>query len=236
MADPFLYESGGRTWLLFEDVPPYSSRGRIASIELREDETHSEAEIVLERDYHLSYPCVIESNGELYLMPESSEARCVELFRFRRFPSALEVAAQPIHDLALVDTTPISLDGRWYFFTTTLQPFMESLLFWSDQLEGPWKLHPASPISCSVRNSRGAGNLFWQNGRLFRPTQDCSISYGYGIQVNEIVRLTPAEFEEKQAAFVRPSWAPGLIGTHTWNQSSRYQVIDGLRMLPHEGT
>jgi hypothetical protein len=130
-----------------------------------------------------------------------------------------------------VDTTPIFLNERWYFFTTTLQPFMETLLFWSDQLEGAWNLHPCSPISSSVKNGRSAGNLFWMNGRLYRPTQDCSLRYGYAIQVNEIVRLTPTEFEERTVNRVLPVWQPGLLGTHTWNQSSRVQVIDGLRLV-----
>ncbi len=230
IADPFLYEAAGHTWLLFEDVPAGQPRARLSCMELLENGRCSDREVVLERGYHLSYPCVIESGGELFLMPETSEANRVELYRFRRFPSDLEPVAVPIDGIGLVDTTPICLDGIWYFFTTTVQPFMESLLFWSDRLDGNWRLHPASPISCSVRNSRGAGNLFRHGGRLFRPTQDCSVRYGYAMTVNEITRLTPTEFAERQVNWVGPSWAPGLLATHTWNQSSRFQVMDAIRL------
>ena len=81
-----------------------------------------------------------------------------------------------------------------------------------------------------MRNSRSAGNLFWRNGRLYRPTQDCSVRYGYAIQVNEVTRLTPTEFEERPVNWIPPAWNPGLLGTHTWNESSRLEVLDGIRL------
>jgi hypothetical protein len=185
--------------------------------------------IILDRPYHLSYPCIVPSNGELFLIPETSEAKRVELYRFSRFPWELELVSSPIEGAALVDTTPIFLDGHWYFFTTTVEPYLESHLFSATRLEGPWKLHPANPTSGSVRSCRSAGQLFWKDGRLFRPTQDCSVRYGYAMTVNEVTRLTPHEFEERPVSYVPPSWMPGLLGTHTWNESSAFQVIDGIR-------
>ena len=235
MADPFLWEAEGRSYLLFEEVPAGSSRGRLGCMEAFEDGSCSEMKIVLQRDYHLSYPCVVPANGELFLLPETAEAGRVDLYRFSRFPWEVELVSSLAEGLALADTTPILLDGRWYFFTTTVQPFMETLLFWADRLDGAWNLHPGSPISGSVRNSRSAGNLFWRNGRLYRPTQDCSVRYGYAIQVNEITRLTPAEFEERAVNWVPPAWVPGLLGTHTWNESSRLQVLDGIRLARRAG-
>ncbi len=73
--------------------------------------------------------------------------------------------------------------------------------------------------------------MFWMDGRLYRPTQDCSVRYGYAITLNEVTRLTPDEFKERPVNHIRPSWMPGLRGTHTWNESRRLQVIDGLRMV-----
>ncbi len=234
MADPFAWATGGREYLFFEEVAAGSSKGRLACVEVFENGPCPERKIILERPYHLSYPCVAQAGGELFLLPESFEANCVDLYRFSRFPDEVEPVARLAEGIALVDTTPVLVNDRWYFFTTTAPPFMESLLFWSDRLDGAWHLHPSSPISCSVRNSRSAGNLFWKDGRLYRPTQDCSARYGYAIQVNEVVRLTPAEFEERTVNWIPPAWSPGLVGTHTWNESSRLQVIDGIRLVPRE--
>ena len=68
-----------------------------------------------------------------------------------------------------------------------------------------------------------------RGGRLLRPTQDCSVRYGYGIVLNEITRLTPCEFEEHEVDEILPEWRSGLLGTHTLNASERFEVIDGLR-------
>jgi hypothetical protein len=230
MADPFLVEVNGRTWLLFEDMPVGAPRGRLGAVEISEKGASAEMTVVMERDCHLSYPCVVPANGELFLLPESCGVRQVNLYRFTRFPDQAELVSTLLDGLGVVDTTPFFLDDHWYFFTTTVQPFMETLLFSSNRLDGPWTLHPCSPISCSVRNSRSAGHLFMRNGRLFRPTQDCSVRYGYAITVNEVTRLTPAEFSEHPVNQVLPSWAPGLLGTHTWNESSMFQVVDGIRL------
>lgn len=227
-ADPFLHEQDGKTWLLFEYIRVNEFTGRLGCVELLPDGTQGEFHPLLEREYHLSYPCVVSEGGELFLLPESADAHQVQLHRFTNFPGGLELVSLLAEGLFIVDTTPLFLDGIWYFFTTTAS-FMETLLFWSDRLDGRWRLHPSSPLSSSVKNSRSAGNLFWKDGRLFRPTQDCSVRYGYAMTVNEVLRLTPTDFEERPVTWVPPSWMPGLLGTHTWNESSQWQVVDGLR-------
>jgi hypothetical protein len=113
---------------------------------------------------------------------------------------------------------------------------METLLFSAERLEGPWNLHPKNPISTSVSSCRSAGQLFWKEGRLYRPTQDCSVRYGYAIAVYEVTRLTKDEFEERPVGRVTPSWSPGLLGNHTWNESSRFQAVDELRLVSDSGS
>ncbi|MBV8819469.1 MAG: hypothetical protein JO022_14010 [Acidobacteriaceae bacterium] len=236
MADPFLWEADGKQFLLFEEVSRGQSRGRLGCVELAADGSPSEMGIILDRPYHLSYPCVVPENGELFLLPESADSQRVDLYRFVRFPWELELVASPVTGVMLTDTTPVLIDGLWYFFSTTIEPFMETLLFTSPRLEGPWRLHPANPVSTSIKNSRSAGNLFWKNARLFRPTQDCSVCYGYAITINEVTRLTPTEFQERPVTHLLPDWMPALEGTHTWNESSRWQVIDGLRLVRESGS
>ena len=37
--------------------------------------------VVLVEDFHLSYPCVIEADGQRYMVPESHDAGGVRLYR-----------------------------------------------------------------------------------------------------------------------------------------------------------
>jgi hypothetical protein len=102
-------------------------------------------------------------------------------------------------------------------------------LFYADRLDGRWHYHPANPVSSDARRARPAGSLFYRDGRLFRPAQDCSVRYGYAIVLNEVLKLSKTEYQERAAETIQPSWRPGLLGTHTINANERYEVIDGLR-------
>jgi hypothetical protein len=232
MTDPFVVTEHEKNWMFFEDIPTRSVRGRLCCMELGNTRgCFGKPEVILESRKHLSFPCVFPHGNDYFMVPEESEDRVVQLYRATRFPYEFRLETTYATDIGLVDTVPIFLDGRWYFFTTTsgAEPFVETHLFWSDSLDGRWNLHPSSPVSSSVRNIRSAGHLFYSSGRLLRPTQDCSRRYGYGITINEILRLTPSEFEERRVDFIGPNWRFGLLGTHTLNSTHAIEVIDGIR-------
>ena len=230
MADPFVVEAAGKTWLFYEEVPAGARRGRLSCLEIgTERGQFSQPFVVMQQDYHLSYPCVFEHGGEYFMIPESAGGRTVQLYRARRFPEEWVKEGTLLEGVEVTDTTPFFDGERWYFFTTTRQPFLETFLFVSDRLDGAWRLHPASPVSSSVRSCRSAGRLFRQGGRLLRPTQDCSVRYGYAMTINEVTRLTACEFEERAVDRILPDWSSGLLGTHTLNSSGGIEVIDGLR-------
>jgi hypothetical protein len=229
MADPFLVDHEGRTFLYCEEIPPGAHKARLICAEVRDDGTLGDTSVVLETGEHLSYPCVFRHDGEYFMIPESAGAARIDLYRATHFPAEFRLETTYIDNVLAVDTTPLLLDGLWYFFTSTAEPFPQTLLFWSDRLDGKWNLHPKSPVSCSIKNCRAAGVITKVQGRLLRPAQDCSIGYGYAIVLNEILRLTPTEFEERTVDTILPDWQPGLLGTHTLNASSRFEVIDGIR-------
>ena len=49
------------------------------------------------------------------------------------------------------------------------------------------------------------------------------------MQINEVTRLSSTEFEERKVGWIGPNWRPGLLGTHTWNETPKWQVIDGIQ-------
>jgi hypothetical protein len=233
MADPFLMSDNGRDWLFFEETPPGTRKGRINCVEIpRPGHPFPKAEVILECDTHLSYPCVFRQQGEYFMIPESCASQDLRLYRATNFPHEWRLESLLLEDLPLTDTTPFFHDGRWYFFATTMPPVQQTVLLTSARLGGPLRLHPSSPVSCSWRNTRAAGHLFSKGGRLIRPAQDCLTSYGYGIQMNEVTRLSPSEYSERADDYVGPSWRRGLLGAHTLNAVADLEVIDGCRYLP----
>ena len=234
-ADPFLIEHEGRTWLFFEDCDYAADRGLIACAEVRGGEL-GQPVTALERPYHLSYPCLFRSRGELYMVPESAANGTVDLYRCTRFPDQWVFEKQLLPQLA-VDTTVWVDDDLHWFFVTLLEPrgFSTQLwLFYATAPAGEWRSHPASPLSTDVRNNRGAGAILRRDGKLFRPSQDCSRHYGFSFTLNEITVLDPERYEERPCLTVMPDWAPNLVATHTYSQSGGVEFIDGCTRMAAE--
>ena len=69
-----------------------------------------------------------------------------------------------------------------------------------------------------------------RDGDLIRPSQDCSSGYGSAVVLNRIDALTSDEYRETPIARIGPDWAPKLLGTHTYNASERFEVVDGFHL------
>ncbi len=230
-ADPFVLTWRGRTFLYVEDYLYEEARGVLSVLEWTSEGTFGPATEILNRPYHLSYPFVFEHEGEVYMIPETMEARRIELYRAVEMPGRWELVKVLQENVAAVDTTLWIENSVFYFFTNIAQPGMTAndllYLFTAESLTGEWRPHPQNPISLDVRAARGAGKLFGMGGKLIRPSQDCSVRYGYAMQMSEVEVLSPQEYRERALFRIEPDWMPGLIGTHTINSNDAVEVIDG---------
>lgn len=235
-ADPFLLEHHGQTFLFFEEVAVGSRKGRISAMEIGAPDhangLHGDPFVVLEAPYHLSYPVVFAHDSEIFLLPESAGNNAVSLYRARHFPGDWERCANLVEGMSVVDTTPFLHNSVWYFFVTTKAPGIETFLFYSDRLEGRWQYHPMNPICSDARRARGAGAIFEQHGRCIRPAQDSAERYGSAIVLNEIVRLSTTDYEERPVETIRPNWRPAMKGIHTYNSNHRFEAVDALLFEP----
>src|SRR5262249_13428675 len=120
-ADPFVVEYQGKNWLFFEDFLYVRRKGVLACAELLPDGSLSAARVVLERPYHLSYPCVFEADGALYMIPESLDNGAVDLYRCASFPDRWELVTE-IMRAATVDSTIFKRDGHYWLWTSPCEP------------------------------------------------------------------------------------------------------------------
>jgi hypothetical protein len=229
-ADPFLFEKDGRTFLFFEDFRYADNRAVISCCELGPDGTPGSPVEVLRCPFHLSYPFVFEHEGEIYMIPETKENRMVELYRATSFPTGWVSEAVLLNDVYAVDATVQEIDGRfWMFAGVSNGNFSncdELCLFFADALTGPWAPHAANPVLSDVRRSRPAGRLFYDEGRLIRPSQDCGKAYGYALLFSEVLTLSETEYEERQISRLEPGVVAGCTHTHTYNRTEQFEVVD----------
>jgi hypothetical protein len=233
-ADPFMTVKDGKTYLFFEDFRYADDRALISCCELGPDGTVGVPVEALRRPYHLSYPFLLEERGEMYMIPETRGNRTLELYRATSFPTTWIPQAVLLTDVDVVDATIQKINGKlWMFAGISNGKFStcdELGLFFADALQGPWTPHPCNPVLSDVRRARPAGALFYEEGRLIRPSQDCSKDYGYALVFSEIVTLSETEYEERPIGRMDPCLAQGHTGTHTYTRTKRFEIVD--RKLP----
>src|SRR5690606_11575144 len=94
-----------------------------------------------------------------------------------------------------------------------------------------WQAHPKNPIVSDVKRARPAGKPFLYKNDLFRPAQNCSYNYGYGITINKIEKLNETEYREVPVDFITPDWSKRYKGVHTLSWTGNLTVADGLKVI-----
>lgn len=220
-----------RYYVFIEEYLNSTRKGHISLIELdRKKGVVSGPTPVLERDYHLSYPFVFEWNNSYYMVPESAANKTVELYRSTSFPFEWQLEKVLLEDVRAKDATLAEIDGRWWMFVSIAEHAIpdELFLFYADSPLGPWTPHPRNPVKSDVRGSRPAGALFNWHDELYRPAQNSSGRYGYGMSINKITRLDTEAYREEEVSTILPNWNKNLLGTHTISMAGDLTVIDCL--------
>ncbi len=229
-ADPFLIERDGRSCLFFEDYRFSSRKGLISCCEIDSEGNCSEPRVVLERPYHLSYPFLFSWQGEIYMIPETLDNRTIEMYRASDFPYTWVHESTLMSDVEAADSTLLHHHDKWWLFTAGVLdhalPEQTLCLFSADSPWGPWSAHPKNPVVSDVCHARPAGCLYFENGQLIRPGQDCSKSYGGAVRLHRVDVLSETDYRETPLASITPDWIPGSTGIHTLNQNAKYRVID----------
>jgi hypothetical protein len=234
-ADPHITQVNKKYYIFIEEFLSARNKGHISVMELDELGNWKAPVKVLEKDYHLSYPFVFQWNNKYYMVPESLANKTIDLYECVDFPYKWNFKQHLMKNVSAVDTTLIRYSNKWWLFTAMAEnpaaaPNVELFLFFSDDLfSSEWKAHPQNPIISDVKSARPAGSLFVKNGRLFRPSQDCSKAYGYGFDLNEIIALTETEYCERKTLSVRPNWDKKILATHTFANCGNLTVLDACR-------
>jgi hypothetical protein len=234
LADPFLLNKDGINYLFVEEYFHKTGKGHLSVIETQDFEVFSSPKIVLDRPFHLSYPCVFEYQGSYYCVPEQHQSGKVVLYEIQAFPYGWVERATLLADCPGVDPTLFEHDGRWWMFLTRQDQGDESalMLYHAESPFGPWSAHPGNPVSTARYRLRPAGPLFYWRGRFIRPAQNGTQRYGGSLVLHEILTITPTEYQERYFDEIspRPYW-PTPDGLHTLVEAGSRCVIDANRVI-----
>ena len=231
-ADPFLISDNNKTYIFCEQYRMDRRKGCIGYYEFVDGVPVNKG-IIIERPYHMSYPCVFKYNDEYYMIPETGENKTVEVYKADEFPYKWTLYKVLLSGKAYVDTTVIISNNC---------PVM--VTYCSDQDGYSLEKYEISKDFSSVRltckkrypenTGRGAGAFFTRSdGSLIRPSQNCRSAYGENVIFNKVTELHN-NYDEvpigmltiNDVKFDKIIRRKNIMGLHTYTFNNNYEVID----------
>lgn len=232
-ADPMLFTWDGIEYLFCEAYDRNADYGYIAVTELDSDAPKAPRK-VLDIGNHLSYPCVFEKNGQIYMIPETTTQKNVQLYRAKNFPDEWELVTELQKGNEFADSTYFRLADQSFLLLFEQYCGNGSITRLSVQdaeevEKGMIKAYLSAQFDFSAE-SRGAGNVFLHNGKIIRPAQICQPDYGYGLNFMEVC-LDNRTYDESLICSVSPEkltfdFTKPILGIHTYALGQRYEIID----------
>jgi hypothetical protein len=231
-ADPFIFRKNNETYIFVEDYSYTQGRACIA-VGRHDNGKIVDVVPVIEEDYHLSYPFLLEHDGELFMIPESSADRSVKVYKCTRFPDKWVYFKTLFDQKGMFDSTFYFHNGLWWVFANQVSQdgasgWDELYLYYAKNLfDAEWGCHPQNPIISDCTQSRPAGAIFKSNQKIIRPSQCSSGAYGSGINFSEITELTTTTYKEVKLVSYDGIFGWNNVGFHTFNSSDNLTVADG---------
>jgi hypothetical protein len=216
VADPFMIRGH-----MFFEVLTDTDKGEIGLATGNNGLDWKYEQIVLREDFHLSYPYVFEWQDVVYMIPETLGANAVCLYQADDFPLRWSKAAKLI-DGPCADPSIVRFNNLWWLFFCPVPYRHDTLsLYFAEELTGPWRGHPNSPIIRGDKcRARPAGRILTLNDRLIRFAQDCVPRYGSRVRALDILELTTTTYVEVENA-ASPILQPG---NQEWNGGGMHHV------------
>ena len=179
--------------------------------------------------WHLSYPHVFSCGEKIYMIPESYMGSEIAIFEAVSFPDRWKKVKTLKSNYVAVDSTVFEYEGNCWLQTLQLVDGHEYLLLYVFE-NGELSKKPLC-IATDDYNKRPGGKLFRYGGKLLRPAQDCTESYGCALNFYEVTKISIDTYEEHLIAKIMPEniysdFSAVPQGIHTYNWSERFEVID----------
>jgi len=234
VADPFMLQGH----LFFEVMRSDLPVGEIGLASMTNGVEWTYRQIVLREEFHLSYPYVFEWQNSFYMIPETLGANAVRLYQADEFPLRWSFKAKLIEGQC-ADPSIVRFHDLWWLFVCATPYEHDTLrLYFAEDLDGPWREHPQSPIvHGDLRRARPAGRVVNKDNHLIRFAQDCAPRYGSRVRAFDILELTTTSYAEVENP-ASPVLQPNGTG---WNACGMHhldaqQQSDGAWLACVDGT
>ena len=239
-ADPILLEYQGNDYLLMESFDMRTQLGSIACARFDETGKLSAPKVILQEEYHMSFPMVFFWNGELYMIPETCGNHSLNLYRCQGdIEKWALVKSFPVEE-ELVDTVVIATrEDRVELLCSAVHEIHKRKFKWQ-KLQivkdgDDYRLEEDSAFNAAQGYDFGhrmAGSVITEQGVPILPTQESTdIDYGVNLYLNDFSGKDVTNLPVLKKVTVDNILLPDVqqkehIGVHSYALSERYEVVD----------
>ena len=230
-ADPFPLEVDGKLFIFAEIFEYRKDKGSIGYTKY-ENGIFSPWKIIIEEEYHMSFPNVFYENDTLYMCPEACASKQLYLYKCIDFPEKW------VKDKVLIDGVNYS-DTIFYKKDNSLFAFTSD---WNSVDDNEFKIIKLCQNGSTVSNgkiktienylTRPAGRIITnqETGKEIMVSQGCKPLYGSGLIFKEF-NLSWPDYSEHELYRIYPenikcNTKKEYVGIHTFNITDHYVVID----------
>ncbi|NHZ86304.1 MAG: hypothetical protein GWP19_10540, partial [Planctomycetia bacterium] len=198
VADPFMVFDNNMYYVFFEVFNWDTYQGDISYAQSSDGIDWEYQKVILDEDFHLSYPYIFKWQNEYYLIPESHEDLAVRLYKATSFPEHWEYIGNLISGYHYIDPSIIYFKNIWWLFVSSVPDDGIVNLYYSDNLFSGWKAHPMNPIiKLDKHRARPGGRLLIYDNDLYRMAQDGYIEYGQQVFAFKVTELSENSYKEQ---------------------------------------
>jgi len=231
LADPFLFKHEGKNICFVEDFFYDEGRGKISAYELS-NEGHTEVGVILEEDFHLSFPYVFKFEENIYMCPETNEKNEIRLYKCNKFPDSWSFYKTIIKNVSAADTLIFPYKEKWCLLTNICSSEIGDhnselhLFFSNNPISDNWTACKSNPIIFDSQKARNGG-LFTYRNDIFRINQiHDKAHYGSAFGINRILNLDENGYLEENIHKIFPNFFNNLNGTHHFSYNDSFIVFD----------
>ena len=223
-ADPMVFEYNGEIFI-FAELYDYKLRHGVIGYTKYNGESFDRWKTIITEDFHMSYPFVFENNGSIYMIPETSEANKLILYKAVNFPDQWAVERVIKDGVKWADTTIFKLNDCYIGYTESVAG---DIADYKLSLNTDLQIEKIDALCGELNKNRCGGRMFEYNDHIVRVCQDCSEKYGGAL----IFRFCDiSNLEEVQSTKITPEQLDYnsnlyLDGIHTYSANSNIEVID----------
>ena len=232
LADPFVIEFENQHYCFVEAYDYEKDKGSIDVYRL-DKSSYQQIGTAIEEDFHLSFPFLLNHEGVLYMIPESSKNKDIRLYKCIEFPLKWELEKILKDNIDASDTIVFYQNNLWWMMTNVDELFLgdhnyQLNIYYSENLfSDNWEPHNENPILMSPDYGRNAGLLI-KDKKIFRVAQKYGFNqkYGEGISIRQILKLTKEFYNEVEIISYESFYSSKILGSHHLHSNNKYTVFD----------